>query len=141
MAGKTNRFDANHAGTGPRKPRRALVVPGLWVNGMALWPLILLSRPGPSARLLNHERIHLRQQLELLIGPFYLWYLAEYLVRRWQLGTHEAAYRAISFEREAYAHDTDPGYLRRRRFWAFLKYIRPRNTPAARGVADVPNES
>lgn len=90
---------------------------------MALWPFILLAMPRPSARLLNHERIHLRQQLELLILPFYVWYGLEYLWRRLRSGSHDAAYRAISFEREAYAHDADPGYLRRRRFWAFLKYI------------------
>jgi hypothetical protein len=26
----------------------------------------------------NHEKIHLRQQLELLVLPFYVWYIIEF---------------------------------------------------------------
>lgn len=123
MAGKTKRFNRSSTESSRIRPRLAFFIPGLWVNGMALWPIILLGMPQPSARLVNHERIHLRQQLELLIVPFYAWYLLEYAVKRLRLGTHDAAYRAISFEREAYTHDAEPGYLRRRRFWAFLNYL------------------
>ena len=32
-------------------------------------------------RLINHENIHWRQQMEMLIILFYLWYLIEWLVR------------------------------------------------------------
>ncbi len=99
-------------------------VPFLRVNGMALFPFVLVQRPNPSPRLLNHERIHLRQQLELGIGAFYGWYLAEYLYRRWQLGNHDAAYRAISFEREAYANDHNLNYLGTRPWFAFWPYRR-----------------
>ena len=102
-------------------------VPFLWVNGMALFPFVLIKRPGPSARLLNHERIHLRQQLELGILPFYVWYLLEYIVRRFQYGNHYVAYLNISFEREAFAHDADLDYLKARPFWAFRRYLRVRS--------------
>jgi hypothetical protein len=105
------------------RPRLAFFIPWLWVNGMALWPVILVGMARPSARLLNHERIHLRQQLELLVLPFYVWYLVEYLVKWLRYRHHDAAYRAIGFEREAYAHDAEPAYLRRRTVWAFLKYV------------------
>lgn len=70
-------------------------------------------------RVLNHERIHCAQQLEWLYLPFFVLYGAEYLwlrVRR-RLG-HDAAYRAISFEREAYDNDADFDYLSRRRRFA-----------------------
>lgn len=71
----------------------------------------------------NHERIHLRQQLELLIIPFFILYLMEFLVRLIQYRNWDLAYRNISFEREAYANEKEFGYLKQRTFWRFLKYI------------------
>ena len=73
---------------------------------------------------LNHERIHLRQQLELLVVPFYLWYLLEYVYHYLRLRDPKRAYRAISFEREAYANEKDLRYLHRRSFWGFLSYFK-----------------
>ncbi|MBC8152436.1 MAG: hypothetical protein H7Z72_05950 [Bacteroidetes bacterium] len=98
-------------------------VPSLRVDGMALFPFVLVRRPNPEPELLNHERIHLRQQLELLLLPFYVWYLTEYLIRRSQYRNHYTAYRNISFEREAFAHDADLNYLKTRRWWAFLRWV------------------
>ena len=71
---------------------------------------------------LRHERIHTRQMLELLVLPFYLWYVLEWLVRF--IVTRDAfrAYRSISFEREAFAHQSDPDYLHRRRHFVWLRY-------------------
>ena len=66
-------------------------VPSLGVNGMALWPFILVQRGNPSARLLNHERIHHRQQLEMLLLPFYVWYVLEYAYHRLRGLDHYAA--------------------------------------------------
>ncbi|MGB3617237.1 MAG: hypothetical protein WBA12_03905 [Catalinimonas sp.] len=107
----------------PRFPGVVLHVPRLHVGGMALWPLILTRGRRPSARLLNHERIHLRQEWELGVGPFYVWYFAEYAYHRARGLRHDAAYRAISFEREAYAHEADFTYLHRRPLWAFRRYF------------------
>jgi hypothetical protein len=101
-----------------------IVVPFLWVHGMALYPFILIKyradRDNPV--LINHERIHHRQQLELLILPFYLWYFGEYLMNRFRHKSHYQAYRGISFEREAYQYETDLPYLTKRKMWAFLKF-------------------
>jgi hypothetical protein len=97
------------------------IVPWLWVNGMTIWPFVLLRRPNPSARLLNHERIHLRQQLELGIVPFYIWYFSEYGYWRLRGRDHYTSYRSICFEREAFNNDDDLTYLNKRPFWAFLK--------------------
>ncbi len=77
--------------------------------------------------LLNHERIHLRQQAELLILPFYVWYVLEYFVRLLAYKNKKEAYRNISFEREAYANESDPDYLKHRKFWSFLKYLNVKN--------------
>jgi hypothetical protein len=93
-------------------------------DGMALFPFILVRQPNPGPVLLNHERIHLRQQAELGIIPFYLWYGIEYLIRRIQHKDHYRAYWAISFEREAFANEMNLNYLRNRSFWRFWQYVR-----------------
>lgn len=96
----------------------------LRVDGMALFPFILVQQPNPDPILLNHERIHLRQQLELGILPFYVGYGLEYLIRRFQYRNHYAAYRNISFEREAFANDQNLTYLKNRPAWQFRRYFR-----------------
>lgn len=95
----------------------------LWVEGMAFYPFVLIKNRRPHGILLNHERIHLRQQFEMGFILFYIWYLAEYLFHLVRYRNHDRAYRAISFEREAYCHESTPAYLRERPFWAFLRYI------------------
>lgn len=95
----------------------------LWVEGMALFPFVLVRSRRPPWILLNHESIHLRQQLETGFVLFYIWYLTEYLLRLLSYRNHHLAYRNISFEREAFGHEAEPGYLVQRSFWAFLRYI------------------
>jgi hypothetical protein len=95
----------------------------LWVEGMALFPFVLVKNRRPHWILLNHERIHLRQQLEMGFILFYVWYLVEYLFHWFRCRNHHHAYRAISFEREAFGHETSPDYLYSRSGWAFLHYI------------------
>ena len=73
--------------------------------------------------LLNHEKIHLKQQLELLILPFYIWYVLEFVFRFIQHKNRHAAYINISFEKEAYVNERNLQYLNERRFWRFLKYL------------------
>ena len=78
-----------------------------------------------SPSLLNHETIHTRQMVELLVVGFYIAYVIEWIVRLPMCGFDlMRAYRSISFEREAYANDSDLGYLSRRRPFSFLKYYR-----------------
>lgn len=94
-------------------------------NGMTLWPFVIVrySHLAKNKVFVNHEQIHLRQQLELLIVFFYLWYGLEFLFRWIKLGNRNLAYRNISFEREAYLHEADFTYLKHRKFWSFLNYI------------------
>jgi hypothetical protein len=99
-------------------------IPSLGPDGMALFPFILVRKPNPHPTLLNHERIHLRQQAELGIVPFYVWYVVEYVIRRFQYRDHYRAYRNISFEREAFTNDQDLTYLKKRSFWGFWQYLR-----------------
>ena len=98
-------------------------VASLGPDGMALFPFILVRHANPGPALLNHERIHLRQQAELGIFLFYIWYVLEYAVRRFQHRDHYRAYRSISFEREAFDNDDNLTYLKSRAFWAFRHYL------------------
>ena len=94
-------------------------------QAITIFPFIFLRNQcfRQDAILLNHERIHLRQALELLIVPFYTWYVLEFLCRWVRLRSFHRAYLAISFEREAYQNDHNLAYLKTRRFWAFRKYL------------------
>ncbi|TRW25203.1 hypothetical protein FMM05_07810 [Flavobacterium zepuense] len=95
-------------------------------TAMALYPFIIVrdARLANSATLLNHECIHLRQQAEMLILPFYIWYISEYFIRLIRYHDRKRAYRNICFEREAYANESNLNYLGQRPFWGFLKYIK-----------------
>lgn len=73
---------------------------------------------------LNHEYIHTLQMREMLYIPFYIWYVAEWAIRLAMTGSAGRAYRDICFEREAYRHGSDLSYPRRRRHYAFLRFLR-----------------
>ncbi|WP_109302693.1 hypothetical protein [Aquimarina sp. AU474] len=92
--------------------------------GIALWPFIVVKEPflKQDEAFINHERIHLRQQAELLVLPFYFLYFAEYIIRLIQYRNSQQAYRNISFEREAYLNEDDLNYLKTRKPWSFIKY-------------------
>ena len=94
------------------------------VNGITLFPFIILRNKDfkNNKILINHEKIHLRQQLELLIIFFYIWYVVEYYYWLVKLKNKHLAYRNISFEREAYAMEEDLNYLETRKFCSFFKY-------------------
>lgn len=97
----------------------------LKINGIALFPFILVGKPEDKENkvLINHEKIHLRQQLEMLIIFFYIFYVIEYYYWFFKLKNSYLAYKRISFEREAYAMETDLNYLTKRKFWSFRKYL------------------
>ena len=94
-------------------------------SGITLYPFILVKSRDSKKDLilLNHEQIHLRQQLELLIIPFFVWYVLEYLFKIVKHKNHLKAYQNISFEVEAYQNEKDLEYLKSRSFWNFLNYL------------------
>jgi len=73
-------------------------------------------------RIVNHEEIHWKQQLEMGILPFYIWYGLEWFIKLFIYG--KKAYYNISFEREANAYENNFNYLETRKTWAWFKYIR-----------------
>ncbi|MFC6096855.1 hypothetical protein ACFPVY_09380 [Flavobacterium qiangtangense] len=94
-------------------------------RGLTLFPFVIIRDflDKENKVLLNHERIHIRQQLELLILPFFVLYFLEYLIRLVQFKDRNKAYRNISFEREAYDNERNLDYLKTRPFWKFKNYI------------------
>lgn len=92
---------------------------------MAVYPFILVHKKDLKTHpsLINHEKIHLRQQAELLVLPFFVWYFMEYLLLLIVYRNHHQAYRNISFEREAYDNETKLNYLSNRPLWSFAKYF------------------
>ena len=80
--------------------------------------------PKLTKEIINHETIHTRQMLELLIVFFYIWYLTEWIIKMIVYKSSLKAYENISFEREAIANDENLDYLQHRRWFAFLRYIK-----------------
>ena len=98
---------------------------GLPANAMALFPFMLFKDPKQKGHpiLVNHEKIHFIQQLELLILPFYLLYFIFYLINLIRFRDHHKAYLNISFEKEAYANERNINYLPNRGLYSWLKYF------------------
>jgi len=94
-------------------------------KGISLYPFVILKHKvlAKDSIFMNHERIHLSQQIEMLILPFYLWYSLEFLLRLVQFKNVKLAYKNISFEREAYANESDFNYFRKRQLWNFTYYL------------------
>ncbi len=87
---------------------------------------ILFVRQGTilSDRTKNHELIHTAQMKELAYVFFYIFYIAEWIVRLFMCKFNaRKAYRNISFEREAYDNEIKLAYLRDRRAFSWISYI------------------
>lgn len=94
-------------------------------SGVTIFPFIFTRAHSwaKNKTFVTHEKIHLRQQLELLVVMFFLWYGVEFLIRSIQYRNFHQAYRNISFEREAYANENNFNYLQKRPFLTFLRYL------------------
>ncbi|QHI36780.1 hypothetical protein IMCC3317_21500 [Kordia antarctica] len=94
-------------------------------RGLTLYPFIFLreAKDKSDAVLIHHEKIHLRQQSELLVLPFYVLYILEWIIRFCYYRNIYVAYRTLSFEKEAYRNETDFEYLKNRKWFQFLRYL------------------
>ena len=92
-------------------------------SGITLYPFVFTNNKNllTDPYFINHERIHLAQQRELLIIFFYLWYLTEFALNYLKYKNKYTAYLNISFEREAYTNDHNLKYLETRKPYAFLR--------------------
>lgn len=74
---------------------------------------------------LNHEAIHTAQMKELLYIFFYLFYVIDWLIGLvvYWFDT-KRAYKEICFEKEAYQNEGNINYLKSRKPFAFIKYLK-----------------
>ena len=66
----------------------------------------------------NHKAIHTAQMKELFFIFFYLIYVAEFLYHLVRKRNWKKAYRSISFEKEAFANQSNYHYLEKREQFA-----------------------
>ncbi|CCJ05500.1 hypothetical protein [Methylocystis sp. SC2] len=78
-------------------------------RGMVMGRTILFKgdESDVSPTLFRHELIHQEQIDRHGIARFYLIYLRDYLINLWRLRDHDAAYRNIPFEREAFERENE----------------------------------
>ncbi len=76
-----------------------------------------------NKRIVNHENIHIRQQVETLWIGFLLIYLLNYVINLFILKQHKRAYKRICFENECYKNMRNLEYLKKRRLFAFVNYF------------------
>ena len=120
------------------------IIPFKGFSAINLFGILFVRKEAKIDKItLNHESIHSAQIAEvmiasipfalllwlftnlwigllLFIASYYLWYVIEWLIRL----PKGNAYRNISFEREAYANDDNLTYLKTRRRFAFVKYLK-----------------
>ncbi|GAB4340773.1 MAG: hypothetical protein OHK0038_20300 [Flammeovirgaceae bacterium] len=99
-----------------------------WIfwNAIALFPFVILKYDylKYDKILMNHEKIHLRQQIELLVLPFYILYIAHFFFNYLNFNNFYDSYKNIFFEKEAYSNDSNLNYLKNRKLWAAFQYLK-----------------
>jgi hypothetical protein len=94
-------------------------------SAVTLWPFILTKYTPdtvPEGQI-NHEAIHIKQQQELWIIPFYLLYVYYWLKNKLDGQDNLHAYANIPFEVEAYKNQDDISYIFNRERHSWKKYI------------------
>jgi len=94
-------------------------------SAVTIYPFIFVRHDKCKADfvLINHEKIHIQQQKELLWIGFFIWYLLEYLFKLLYYRNRYEAYRNISFEKEAYANEYNLDYLSQRKMFSNLRFL------------------
>lgn len=105
-----------------------IFIPFEGFKAMTIWPLMFVRKEFKNTltmRDITHETIHAQQQKETLIGLFYVWYVAEWLLRFFFSKNRfsKQAYYKISFEQEAFAYEQIYSYPKDRKHFAWLKYL------------------
>lgn len=115
---------------------------------MCVFPFIFVRKDARNLTVkdINHETIHLRQQVEMLIVGviltlilficglswwslfalpiFFIWYGVEWFLRWCAYGFNQnEAYHNISFEQEAYGNESNLDYLRTRKRFSWCYYL------------------
>lgn len=103
------------------------IIPFKGFVAITLWPFIFIRKDKYKQYnyiIKCHEKIHGKQQKELLIIFFLLWYGIEWFIKWIYYNNCLRAYKNISFEREAYSNQNNTEYLGKRKPFSFIHYIR-----------------
>ena len=96
-----------------------------YYTGLSFFVFIWITRQShDQTQLVRHEKIHFWQQVEMLFIFHWLCYLFFYLVGRMNGQCHYIAYRYNPFELEAFTHDPEEDYLRKRRPFAWVRFVK-----------------
>src|SRR5688500_1050717 len=96
-----------------------------YYTGLSFFIFIWITRqPEDETQLVRHEKIHFWQQVEMLFIFHWICYGVFYLVGRLNGQCHYIAYRYNPFEIEAFNNDVHSDYLRKRRPFAWTRYIK-----------------
>ena len=96
------------------------------IGGITLWPFIIV-RPYVNRFTINHEKIHIKQQQELLVIFFYILYVLEWVFGLIKYRDSKKSYYNISFEREAYQNEQNLQYINDRKLFNWIKYVYTKN--------------
>ena len=125
------------------------IIPFKGFKAITIFPFVFARKKAKplSDVYINHEGIHLSQQLEVLLASlivvflaitivhiswwwmlatlpvYYIWYGMEYLIRSIAYRSWKEGYRNIAFEQEAYLNERDYNYITDRNGFAWIKYI------------------
>lgn len=102
------------------------IIPFKGYLAMCVFPFIFVRKDARALKTtdINHETIHGKQQIEMLLVLFFVWYGIEWFVRWVAYGFDcHLAYKNISFEQEAYLHEDDLIYLNNRKLFASWQYL------------------
>lgn len=106
-----------------------ILSPFMGVKGITIFPYIILKEKyrnyeylkDEAEVLINHETIHIHQQKELLVIPFYILYGLEWFIKLFKYG--KDSYYNLSFEKEAFINQSNESYITKRKPYSFLKYM------------------
>ncbi len=123
-------------------------VPFTGYKAINLWGILFVKNNAKIDDVtINHESIHSRQLVEVMIASvlisilfiiggqwwigalitlfsYYIWYVIEYMIRLIITGSQIEAYRGMSFEKEAYRNEGNMLYLNSRRLFTFLEHMK-----------------
>lgn len=96
------------------------------IGGISLFPFIILREQFKGTKegdvIVNHETIHFQQQLELLVLPFYVLYILNFIINICTMNPNP--YKHILFEKEAFYNESNMDYLKTRKRYSWLKLIK-----------------
>jgi len=92
------------------------------VGGITLFPFIIIKEEYNNDITINHEKIHIEQQKELLVVFFYILYVYYWLKGKVKGLPNQEAYMAIPFEKEAYDNQYDIDYLKSRKKFSWNEF-------------------